>query len=82
MTRPKNPESTAKVVGNGFIQRTKKPTVQGGKVKSQLVRVDAGFAKWLRQQAKAHGSITEVTRRLNTKAAMLILAAMVAEDDK
>lgn len=59
-----------KVVGDGrFVQRTAKPTLQGKKVKSQNLRVDANFAAWCRQQAQAegNGSITEVTRKLYDK---------------
>jgi hypothetical protein len=68
--------STVKVVGNGFAQRATKPLVVGDEKKSQLVRIDARFAAWLRAQAKKqHGSITNVTRRLNKHAD--VLAAMI-----
>ena len=57
-----------KVVGEGrFVQRTKKPAKQGKTVKSQLLRVDAGFADWCRKQAEQDGSVTEVTRKLYQK---------------
>lgn len=57
--------SKAKVIGEGrFVQRAKKPAKQGKRVKSQLIRVDAGFADWCRKQAETDGSVTEVTRKL------------------
>lgn len=54
-----------KVVGEGrFVQRAKKPAKQGKHVKSQLLRVDAGFADWCRKKAETDGSVTKVTREL------------------
>src|SRR5690242_16114185 len=61
-------KSAVKVVGEGrFVQRAKKPAKQGKNVKSQLIRVDGGFADWCRKQAEQDGSVTEVTRKLYTK---------------
>lgn len=67
-----------KVVGNGFVQRTGKLNVIGDEKKSALLRIDANFAKWLRSQAKQHGSITNVTRRLYRHADLL--AVMIAPE--
>lgn len=59
-------KSAVKVVGEGrFVQRTRKPQSQGKKVKSVLIRVDAGFAAYCRKQAREKGSITEVTRLIH-----------------
>lgn len=58
-------KSTACVVNGGFIERTRNPEVTGEAVKSQMMRVSADFAGWVRAQAMQHGiSITEVTRML------------------
>jgi hypothetical protein len=64
-------KSATKIVGNGFVQRSAKPQVHGEKRKSRLVRIDASFASWLNRQAKVHGSITNVTRRLYAKHSVL-----------
>ena len=64
-------KSAVKIVGNGFVQRTAKPKVEGEKKRSQLIRVSADFAGWLRQQAKVHGTVTNVTRRLYEHRAIL-----------
>ncbi len=71
-------ESTAKIVGNGFVQRVAKPVVTGDDKKSRIVRIDARFAEFLRQQAKIHGTITNVTRRLFKHAS--VLAAMIEQE--
>lgn len=68
-------KTTTKIVGNGFVQRTTKPKVTGDDKKSRLVRIDFKFAEWLRSQAKSHGTITNVTRRLYRHAP--VLAAMI-----
>jgi hypothetical protein len=60
-------KSATKIVGNGFVRRVAKPKVDGDKKRSRLVRIDARFADWLDRQAKVHGSITNVTRRLHAK---------------
>lgn len=75
-------KSTAKIVGKGFLQRSAKPEVHGNAVKSQLVRVDAGFGKWLRTQAKLYGSITEVTRRLYHNEAVLTVMLSNAKTEE
>lgn len=63
-----NKTRKVKVVGEGrFVQRAKKPEKQGKTVKSQLLRVDAGFADWCRKQAEKDGSVTKVTRELHRK---------------
>ncbi len=63
-----NKTRKVKVVGEGrFVQRAKKPVIQGKKTKSQLIRVDHDFANWCRQKAERDGSITEVTRKLYRK---------------
>jgi hypothetical protein len=55
-----------KVVGEGrFVQRAKRPAKQGKNVKSQLLRVDGGFADWCRKKAETDGSVTVVTRKLH-----------------
>lgn len=60
--------SRVKIVGEGgFIQRAAKPGITGDKKLSRLVRVDSRFAAWLTRQAKIHGSVTNVTRRLHAK---------------
>jgi hypothetical protein len=64
-------KSAVKIVGNGFVQRSAKPKVEGDKKRSQLIRVSADFAGWLRQQAKVHGTVTNVTRRLYEHRAIL-----------
>jgi hypothetical protein len=74
---PKVEKSSVRVVGNGFLQRKAKPGVKGVAVKSQMIRVDAGFGKWIRAQAKLYGGITEVTRRLYGKAD--VLAVMIQD---
>ncbi len=57
-----------KVVGEGrFVQRARRPTKQGKKIKSQLLRVDAGFADWCRKRAETDGSVTNVTRKLHER---------------
>lgn len=54
-----------KVIGDGrFVQRAKRPAKHGKNVKSQILRVDANFADWVRGQAETEGSVTEVTRKL------------------
>lgn len=59
-------KSTARVINGGFLERVRKPVLTGAGVKSMMVRCDAGFALWVRDQAKAAGvSITEVTRALH-----------------
>jgi hypothetical protein len=58
-------KSSVRVVNGGFVERTRKPQQHGDAIKSQLVRVDAEFAAWVRSEAGASGiSITEVTRQL------------------
>lgn len=68
--------SDVRIIG-AFVQRTAKPAVTGNNVKSQMVRVDAAFAAFLRREAEKHGGITEVTRRLHTRAA--VLSAMIED---
>lgn len=58
-------QSTARIVGEGFVRRVRKPKQQGKKVKSVMLRVDAGFAEWCRRQAEKDGGVTKVTRRLH-----------------
>lgn len=70
--------SAVRIIG-GFVQRTAKPEVTGSNRKSQMVRVDADFAAFLRMEAVKHGGITEVTRKLNEKAA--VLSAMIQPDE-
>jgi hypothetical protein len=56
-------KSSVRIINDGFIERTKKPAVTGAEVKSRMVRIDAEFADWMREQAKLAGvSITEVSR--------------------
>ena len=61
-----NKTRKVKVVGEGrFVQRAKRPTKQGKRLKSQMIRVDAGFADWCRRKAETEGSVTKVTRRIH-----------------
>lgn len=56
---------TTRIIEGGFVERTRKPATQGENLKSQLIRVDAKFAQWLREEAMKSGqSITDVTRIL------------------
>lgn len=72
-----NRQRKVKVVGDGrFVQRTKKPQKQGKETKSQLLRVDAGFADFCREKAMTEGSITEVTRKLVHRLRQAELEAM------
>lgn len=72
-----------KVVGEGrFVQRAKRPGKQGKNVKSQLLRVDAGFADWCRKQAEKDGSVTKVTRELHRKLVQAELDAHGAVMDR
>jgi len=58
-------KSSVRVFEGGFIERSRKPQQQGDNLKSQLLRVDAGFAAFVRGEAMRSGvSITEVTRQL------------------
>jgi len=60
-----NKQRKTKVIGEGrFSRRTAKPETQGTVVKSQLLRVDAGFADWCRKRAEIEGTVTRVTRNL------------------
>lgn len=60
-----NKQRKVKVIGDGrFVQRAKRPAKQGKAVKSQILRVDANFADWVRKRAETEGSVTEVTRKL------------------
>lgn len=63
--------SEVRIIG-GFMQRTATPAVTGNKVKSRMIRVDDGFAKFLRELAVRYGGITEVTRRLHAKGSLLV----------
>jgi hypothetical protein len=56
--------SKVRIVGNGFVQRVKKPQVTGKKRKSVMLRVDAEFAAWVREAAKENKSVTAFTRKL------------------
>lgn len=54
-----------KIVGEGrFVRRTSKPKKQGKSVRSQILRVDADFADYVRTRAEKEGSVTEVTRKI------------------
>jgi hypothetical protein len=56
-------KSSVRIINDGFVERTKKPVVTGAELKSRMVRIDAEFADWMREQAKLAGiSITEVSR--------------------
>lgn len=56
-------KSSVKVINDGFTQRSARPAIIGKTLKSRMVRVDAEFADWMREEAKRAGvSITEVSR--------------------
>lgn len=59
-------KSSVRVINGGFVERTRKPAITGeGDLTSRMVRVDAGFADYLRTLAMKSGkSITAVTRDL------------------
>jgi hypothetical protein len=58
--------STVRVFEGGFVERSRKPQQHGEFHKSQLLRVDADFAEFVRGEAMRSGSsITEVTRQLH-----------------
>lgn len=59
-------KSSVRIVGGGFVERVRHPQIDGGSVESQVIRVDAGFANWLREEAKRGGhSITDITRTIH-----------------
>lgn len=63
--KPASKKSTVKVINDGFIQRNAAPATAGRTLKSRMVRVDADFAEYMRQEAmKAGVSITEVSRSI------------------
>ncbi len=58
-------KSSVQIVSGGFVQRSRKPQQHGDERRSQLLRVDADFAQWVRNEAMVKGTgITEVTRQL------------------
>lgn len=61
----KRRKKVTRLYGGGFLERVRNPKVRGKSVKSVNIRVDAGFAEWVRQEAKDSGnSITDITRNV------------------